>query len=691
MRDSRIDSIFNCKSLALFGSVSEGKLGRALIERLIDGGFDMKNVYVINPKGAGHLDSKGYKSVSELADKKVDLALIASPAETVPQVLEECGEAGINSAVIISSGFSEAGNNELEKKLVEAAQKYSIRFIGPNCAGVANTKNSLLATIEAKPSMGGISLISQSGAVGGLIMHLSTENGLGICKFASYGNGADLNETSLLEYLIDDESTDVITLYVENIKDGRRFMEVLRKATAVKPVIIIKSGRTSSGQRAAMSHTGSMAGADMVYDAAISACGGIRAITVDEMFDYAKIFAAKKQMAGKKVAIITNSGGPGVMTADMCENAGLTVCAPTDSLKSKLQEFLPSYAGLANPIDLTVGATPEGYAKALSACLEEYDAAIVMYVGTPHLQALPVANELAKVARNSDKCICALFEIGSDIEEAKQVLKDSGIVLFPSGERAANALSKLAEYEQHKANRREINLCPDVESMEISCHCGRTSLLETQAMRLLDSVGISIPKNFFAANNHDVVKACNEIGYPVCMKVLSSDIIHKSDVGGVILNIKNDFECTEAFNRLSKLQGFIGVIVYPMLDKGFEVMMGFVRDAQFGPVMMFGMGGIYTEVLKDVALGIAPLNYEAALELIKSTKCYEILKGARGGKKADIDALCDILVKLSMLPFMYENIQEADINPVFAYEDGAVVADARILLSTGDKIEKEWC
>ena len=328
-----------------------------------------------------------------------------------------------------------------------------------------------------------------------------------------------------------------------------------------------------------------------------------------------------------------------------------------------------------------------GYAKALSTCLEEYDAAIVMYVGTPHLQALPVAEELTKVAKQSNKCICALFEIGSDIEEAKEVLSNNGVVLFPSGERAANALSKLVEYNEYKASNTEIDLFPDIESLELGCSCDSKSLLETQAMRLLDSVDISIPKHLFASNSNDAIKACNEIEYPVCMKVVSPAILHKSDVGGVILNIKNDFECIEAFKKLETLYGFLGVIVYPMLKKGYEVMMGLTRDAQFGPVVMFGMGGIYTEVFKDIALGIAPLTHQAALNMIKSTKSYEILQGARGGNKADIDALCDILVKLSKLPFMYESISEADINPVFAYEHGAVVADVRILLDKRDKID----
>jgi acyl-CoA synthetase (NDP forming) len=391
-----LKSLFYPRGVAVVGSVSEGKIGYELIRQILDGGY--RDVFAVNPKAQGVFSVSGYETVTRI-DHPVDLAVIVSPPPTVAGVLEDCGRAGVKAAVIITAGFSEVGNSADEEEIKRVAQKHTIRFAGPNCAGIVNTGHRLFPTLETRPPAGGVTIIAQSSAVGGVFLAWAKEYGLGISKFVSYGNGADLNEIDLLRYLADDPETKVVGLYIESVTDGRDFMQAVRACVIQKPVVIIKAGRTRSGRRATLSHTGSMAGADAVYDAAVRQCGGIRVHTIEEMFDLCEGFLTVPPVKGHRVAIVTNSGGPGVLAADRAEEVGLDVAEPSLELNDKLSEFLPAHCALKNPIDLTVEGTEDGYRKTLLAVLQEYDAALALNVATPYLDSVPLARGTCDAAK----------------------------------------------------------------------------------------------------------------------------------------------------------------------------------------------------------------------------------------------------------------------------------------------------
>lgn len=668
--------LFTPRGVAVSGSVAPGKLGNVIINRLIEGG--MEHIYALNPKAQGVGDILGYASAADIPGP-VDLVVVVSPAFAVKDVLEDCGKAGIKAAIIISSGFSEAGHPELEEEVKAVAEKYGIRYTGPNCAGLVNTHAKLFATLEAAPPKGKTALISQSGAVGGAIMSWAEEQGVGFSKFVSYGNGSDLNELEFLRYLKDDEETAVIAMYVENIKDGRGFMEALKEVTAKKPVVIIKSGRTSTGQRATLSHTGSMAGADTVYDAALKECGALRVESIEEMFDLCKGLADLPLMQGDRLLIVTNSGGPGVMSTDKADEVGLNVAEPSQEIIAALKEFLPPHAGLSNPIDLTVEGTGEEYEKAIVTAMEDFDAAIALYIGTPYLDAMDVAQGVIRAAKATGKPVVSILQVGQDIEESIAAMKDAGLPAFLSGERAAQVLSRMMEYRNYLAKAQS----QLEEPQPIGTLPGNTrAVLEPDALGVLRDAGIPVLDFRLVKERDQVVAACKEIGYPLCIKVVSPDIIHKSDVGGVKLNIREDAEALAAYDHMAGIAeglDFRGILITPMAPSGTEVILGLTRDVQFGPVVVFGLGGIYSEVLKDIVLRVAPINEAQAMEMIQSIRTYPILKGIRGKEGADLQELARVLAAFSRLPFLYPDIAEADLNPVFARPDGCVAVDARLI------------
>lgn len=671
-----LDALFRPRGVAVFGSTSPGKLGAVLIDRLIGGGY--REVYAVNPKAQGLGGVKGYASIAAI-EAPVDLAVIASPASSVAQVLREAGEAGARAAVIITSGFGEAGHAELEREIIDIARAYGIRYIGPNCSGMINTRFNLYPTLEAQPVPGPLALVSQSGAVGGLIMELSRAANVGVSKFCSFGNGSDLDQTELLRYLKDDDETKVIAVYAENIRDGRAFMDILRETCRVKPVVIIKSGRTGSGQRAALSHTGSLAGADSVYDAAFAAAGAVRADSVEDMLDICKGLALLPEIRGEKLAIITNSGGPGVMSADACEKNGLLLPEPGAALKQELRGFLPAHAGLANPIDVTVEGTDEQYRLTLSAALAEYDAALVIDIGTPYLAALPIAQAVLDAAKESGKPVACNFEVGHDIEAAQRLLDENNAPCFASGERAVRALAKLAEYRRLRQSLKPPQPLPAPRKLQTEL----PALLEYECMELFAGLGIAAPPYRFVAAGEDVRAASQAVGYPQVMKIVSPQIVHKSDVGGVKLGIKDAAQAEAAYRALAAVgagRDFRGVMLYPQLDKAVEIIVGFSRDSGFGPVVVCGMGGIYTEILKDISLRVAPVDEEDAMAMLRGLKTWPLLQGVRGGQPLAVAELARLIARFSQLPLLYPELAEGEINPVFVFADRALAADARLLL-----------
>ncbi len=686
-----IQNLFYPRGVAVIGSTSEGKLGWELIRQMLDGGY--RSIYAVNPKAQGAFSAPGYPSVGEIG-QPVDMAVIVSPPATVPGVLADCGKAGVGAATIITAGFSEIGNDEGEAEIQRVAGQYGIRFVGPNCAGLVNTALDLYPTLETHPPAGGVAFVAQSGAVGGVVTAWAKAFGLGISKFVSYGNRADLNEIDFLRYLADDAETQVVALYIESASGGRPFMEAVQACTARKSVIVIKAGRTQSGQRATLSHTGSMAGADAVYGAALKQCGAIRVHTIEEMFDLAKGFVHVPRMRGRKVAIVTNSGGPGVLAADRAEEVGLDVAEPSPATLEKLAEFLPPYCALKNPIDLTVEGNEDGYRKTLLAIAGEYDAILALNIAPPYLDSVPLARGICTAAEQTETPIVAAFLPRAVVADAIDYLESHGMANFATGERAVSALARMAASERgsESANERVSESASQriggVASQRIGEGKAGEDLkehlptLEPEAMAWLRENGIPVPPFRFAATSEEAVRGCHEIGYPVVMKVVSPQILHKSDVGGVIVGIEDDQQARATFEKIetaARGRDFQGVVIYPLIRDAQEVLLGLSHDPQFGPVVAFGLGGIYTEIWHDVALRVAPIDRAEARRMIGEIKSFPLLQGIRGQAPRDLDALTDVLVKFSQLPFRYPQIGEVDLNPVFLLDDGLVVGDVRVI------------
>jgi len=672
-----LGKLFCPRGVAVIGSTSKGKLGYELIRKIVNGGYD--DVYAVNPKGQGAHGVPGYDAVSHI-DRSIDLAVIASPAPTVADVLRDCGKADVKVAVIITAGFSEVGNTKEEAQIAAVAKRYGIRLCGPNCAGIINTRYRLYPTLETHPPQGDVAFVTQSGALGGAVLSWAEEQGLGFSKFVSYGNGVDLNEIDFLDYLVDDSDTKVVALYIESVSDGRAFITAAQRLTREKPLVVIKAGRSVSGQRATLSHTGSIAGADAVYDAAFRQCGAIRVDTIEEMFDLCRGFVTLPPVKGRRLIIVTNSGGPGVLAADRAEAVGLRLDKPTPKLQAKLSTFLPPVCSLENPIDLTVEGTESDYRKTLREALGEYEAALAINVCTPYLDPLPLARGICGAAAAVTKPVAANFMAGRTVALSLPYLKEHGVPNFVTGERAVTVLSQMATYEEYK---RKNHLLPKIPVM-IGSLPGDSDgpLLEPEGMSWLGENGIPVPEYRFAVSVDGAVSGSRSIGYPVVIKVVSHDITHKSEVGGVITDIRTDDEVVVAFHSIEQRIGerdFQGVVIYPMITDALEILIGFSRDAQFGPVIAFGMGGIYTEVLQDISLRIAPLNYDEANAMIREIKAFPILEGTRGQPTRDLNAVAKILVDFSRLPFCYPEILEADLNPVFVLSTGVLVGDVRVI------------
>lgn len=671
-----VQSLFYPRGVAVVGSMSEGKLGWEILQKIVRGGY--QNVFAVNPKAQGAFSVPGYDAVSKI-EQPVDLAIIVSPPQTVTGVLEDCGQAGVKVAAIITAGFSEAGNHAAESEIKRVAEQCGVRFVGPNCAGLINTSHDLYPSLEIHPPAGDVAIVAQSGAVGGVFTAWAKEFGLGVSKFVNYGNGADLNEIDFLHYLADDPETHVVALYIESASDGQEFMQAVRECTARKPVVVIKAGRTQSGRRATLSHTGSMAGSDAVYDAALRQCGAIRVHTIEEMFDLCKALAHVRPLKGKRVAIVTNSGGPGVLAADRAEEVGLDVAEPSAAVKEKLA-FLPPQCALKNPIDLTAEGTEDGYRKTLLAVADEYDAILALNIAPAYLDSMPLAQGVCDAAEQTDTPIVASFLPQQIVTDAVVYLQARGVPNFVTGERAVTALAGMTNYAGE--TRRHAVADRGTRRREKQGKLPKGPVLEPEAMEWLRENGIPTPEFRFAATGEEAVRGCGEIGYPVAMKVVSPEILHKSDYGGVILDIGDDQAAQDAFETIQQAaegRDFRGVVIYPMIRDAQEVLLGVSRDPQFGPVIAFGLGGIYTEVWRDVSLRVAPIDRAEAEAMIREIKSFPLLKGVRGRTPRDLDTLADVLVNFSCLPFRYPEIGEVDLNPVFLFSEGLVVGDVRVI------------
>ncbi|MEW5814286.1 MAG: acetate--CoA ligase family protein [Spirochaetota bacterium] len=672
-------ALFNPRQVAVFGSVKQGKMAHQILTQLTAGSFQ-GSLYAVNPKGESPEEFPqipGYRSLNAVKGD-VDLAVICTPAPVVEQVLDDCGRRQIPAAVIITSGFSEAGNRAGEERLLECARKHGVRLIGPNCAGIMNTVSHFFASIEIRALPGRTAFVTQSGAVGGAVLALAGLKGIGLSKFISFGNRADIGENELLRYLAEDPDTDAIALYVESLQNGRAFMAAAREVTGSKPLLIIKSGRFSSGLRAAGSHTGSMAGSDQVFDSLIRQIGAVRVEGIEEMLDLCYGFNRLPPLKGNRIAIVTNSGGPGILTADRAEELGLDIKETDQTVKDELHSFLPGHCAFTNPIDLTVEGSGENYRRTIEIMLNHgYDGAIAINVATPFLDSESLAAGIAGVAKSREKPVAAVFMAGEIVEKGIQVLEKNKVAHFPTGERTAYVFSKL-----HTCYTRRPESAPE-DQIQTKMLPLKHPMIEPEAVSFLKSEGFHFPEHTFVQSAGECLKAAGRIGFPMVMKVVSPRILHKSDVGGVILDIKDESELDSAFEQLRAKfsdRDFKGVMLYRQAAPALELIAGVKQDPDFGPVILAGAGGIYTELLNDVSLRIAPIDQRQAQEMLSELKVRKSLTGFRGRAALDGEAVAELLASLSRLVLTYPAIQELDFNPVFVFEKGCLIGDARILI-----------
>jgi acetyl coenzyme A synthetase (ADP forming)-like protein len=703
---SGLNSIFYPRSIAIIGASREpGSVGQSLLANLIDSRFK-GIVYPVNPKAKGVLGIKSYPQVMDVPDE-VDLAVVVVPAPSVPSVLEACGKKGIRGVVIISAGFKEVGPEgaKLEQKVKNIMNEYGLSLVGPNCLGVVNTdlRSSMNATFGTlMPKEGNIAFISQSGALCVAVLDYAKEASIGFSKFISMGNKAGINENDLLLYLRDDPQTDVILMYLEDLVNGKEFMNIARDITShpshPKPIIALKAGRTLLGARAASSHTGSLAGSDKVYDAIFSQCGVIRGDTLEEIFDYVQAFSSQPLPNGKSVAIVTNSGGPGILATDSCIRYGLNIASFSPKTKNFMKRILPPTASLNNPVDLIAEAQHEQYRDTLNQILKDKNvhSAIVILTPTAFTDVEKVAEAVVGTVRAHKKPVVCCFLGVYDVSKGIEILERNSIPSYRFPESAARVLAEMSHFtwwlkrpltgiRRFRVSKSKVRDIIDSVRKE-----KRFFLLEHEAYEVLKTYHFPVIRALLAENDSQAVKIARQIGFPVVLKIVSPDVLHKFDFGGVKLNLENASDVRKAYKEICEnvhsknpSARIMGMIVEEMVPAGKEVILGMNRDPQFGPLLMFGMGGIYVEALEDVSFRLAPIRELTATLMIKRTKTHKILDGYRGGLVYDIETIATCLKKLSQLVVDFEEIEELDINPLIVYEKGkgCKIVDARIILS----------
>ncbi|HEC88716.1 MAG TPA: CoA-binding protein [Thermoplasmata archaeon] len=688
-----LEPLFNPKNIAIIGaSHHEGKIGHTVVKNIVNSGYKGR-IYPINPKGGEILGNKVYKNISEV-EGKIDLSIIVVPARIAVDVMDEVAKKS-KFIIVITSGFSEVGNIEGEKKLIENAKKHGARVLGPNVFGIYSAKPPVNATFgPSKIKRGNVAVISQSGALGIAMIGKASEENMGLSAIVSIGNKADLTEAEILSYLFNDNLTKVVFLYIEGLENGREFLEIVRNKPPDKSIIVLKAGRSKAGAKAVASHTGSLAGSDIVFDSALKQVGILRADTLEDGLNWVASVALSPPPQGKNVVIVTNGGGLGVIAADACEKYGLKLFDDMEILKKTFEDVMPDFGSYKNPVDITGQAGGKEYRMALERAFKEPNihSILALYCDRGDAEMEEIKNALIEVSKKySNKP--ALYTIfgGEGASSIIQALKREGIPAFGDVEDAVSSLYALYKVSERKKEGKlekiEIEEDRISEIIERAKKEGRRKLLSNEAKEILRCVGIDVPEFFVARNIEEAIKFANKIGYPVAMKVLSEDIIHKTDVGGVILNIENDKEVVDAYEaiiescRRNVPKAVIkGVEVTKMLKKGLETIIGATNDASFGKVVMFGLGGIYVEVMKDVSFRVAPVTKSEIRKMVREIESYPLLTGVRGEKSKDLDSLVDTIYRIGILVTEFDEIIELDINPLILYEKGAKVADARMVI-----------
>ncbi|MEW6288449.1 MAG: acetate--CoA ligase family protein [Thermodesulfobacteriota bacterium] len=693
-----LDSLLSPKSVAVIGaSRTPGKVGHDILANLISGGFDGP-IVPVNPSADEVLGLQCYPTLQKYG-KQVELSVIVVPRSHVEDAVRDSLDAGCGAIIVISAGFKETGEEgaALEKKIASLCQSRNVRMLGPNCLGLINTESKLNASFAGlMPGSGGVAVISQSGALCTAILDQAAGRRMGLSKVVSIGNKADLSEVDLLRALARDGQTKVIAGYLEDISSGDNFVKAAEEASSFKPVVILKSGTTTAGLRAAASHTGVLAGADIAYGAAFKRSGVIRADTFQELFDFVTAFSMQPLPKGKRVLIITNAGGPGTMVADAVEKAGLEVISLNLAIADSLRRKLPSAASTGNPIDVLGDADPERYVAAIEAAQNDEGVDAIIVILTPQAMTRPAETARAIAAKlNGQKPVLASFMGGKGVMPGRDELGEAGLPEYDSPERAVEALKAMYEYASWKqrpprvVTRFPVNRRRAERIITRHQRTGRLHLGEVKAKSILDAYGFRIPDGKLASSSDEAIEIAKRVGFPAAMKIVSPDIVHKTDLGGVQLNLASASKVRDAYDLMmlrirekapdARIEG---VYVEKMVDTGLEVIIGMSRDPQFGPMLMFGLGGIFVEVMKDVTFHLAPITSEEAVQMLLATRSYEILKGKRGQKGVDLEAIANGLQRISQLTTDFPEIQELDINPFIVGEIGgtAVVADARMTL-----------
>ncbi|MFX1476127.1 MAG: GNAT family N-acetyltransferase [Promethearchaeota archaeon] len=700
-----LDKIFNPQVIALIGaSDREGSVGYTLMKNLIESGFE-GTVYPINIRKKTILGVRAYPHVDKVPEL-IDLAIIATPAKTVPAVLEECGKAGIKGIIIISAGFKEVGpeGKALEEQLLAIKDRYNLRIIGPNCLGIISPGKRLNATFSPEmPQAGNIAFISQSGALGSAILDVALAQNIGFSHFVSVGSMIDVDFGDLIDYFGTDLQTRSILLYIEGLTTARKFMSAARHFARTKPIIVVKAGKYGASAKAAASHTGSLAGEDKVYAAAFKRAGMVRVDVIAELFNSAEVLGMQPIPRGPRLAIITNAGGPGVMAADALLARGGTLAAlPPEAIK-ELDKLLPPHWSKGNPIDILGDATAERYRETTKIVLEcdAVDGILIIY--TPQMEdAREIARGIVGLCEAQGACwktILTSFMGFEQVREANQFFTDNKIPTFSTPEQAVDTFIHMFQYKRNLELLYEtpeelpVDSTPPRRPLTVvirnAAREKRSVLTEAEAKQLLGHYQIPIVKTRIATTVDEAAGAAATIGYPVVMKILSPDILHKTDAGGVILDISTEKDLREAYKVIMKRAKAYnpkatiqGVTIQPMIkQKGYEVIIGAKRDPLFGPVILFGMGGVGVEFYRDTAIGLPPLNQTLARRIMEETRVYELLKkGYRNVPPANIALLEELLVRFSQMIVDFPQLEEVDINPLFVDDKQAFALDARILI-----------
>jgi acetyl coenzyme A synthetase (ADP forming)-like protein len=695
-----LEMLSDPQSVAVIGaSRDERKLGYGVLSNIIKYGYQGR-VYPINPKADEILGLRCYPSVLDVPDP-IDLAVVVIPSKYVASSLEECGQKGVKGVIIITAGFREVGGEgmKMERELIAIAQRYGMRLVGPNCLGIIDTVAKLNASFAAgMPLPGSIAFMSQSGALCTAVLDVSLGERVGFSRFVSLGNKADLNEIDFIETWRDDPHSRVIMAYLEGIADGARFMRVAREVTKHKPIIAIKSGTTSAGSRAVSSHTGTLAGSERAYEAAFNQTGIIRANSVQDLFDYSIAFARQPPLSRNRIAIVTNAGGPGIMATDACERAGLQLASLERGTLDALREGLPPEASVLNPVDVVGDALPDRYGLALETVLEDANVGGVIVILAPQVMtnAAETARVIGKLSTRYDKPILSCFMGEPTVAPGIEVLNQYRVPNYPVPERAVAAMAAMMRYSQW------LEVPPlEIEEFDFDGEIirgvfdrvradGRLTIGDAEAREVMKACGIPVPASALASSPDEAVAYAEEMGYPVVMKVASPDILHKSDIGGVKLNIGDATAVRDTFDllvyratRYMPDAQIWGCQIQQMVQGQHEVIIGMNCDPQFGPLVMFGLGGIYVEALRDVTFRIAPFSRREAEEMITEIRAYSLLRGVRGEPPADTAAIVDALLRVSQLVTEFPEIVEMDINPLIVREagQGSVGVDMRLVLS----------